>query len=445
MELKKLNIFYYLFSLFVLIHFSSDLQSFFTIGKTSLSPPNVFFLILNGLNLLSLITYILYPKSYLFYAGLSLLLVNSFILLPHVPNHVVLLVLFSFFSLLQIFYLKLTNQSQKIYPAISALASWGLILAYYISAFHKLNTGYFDIQNSCAVVFTQEILSFKLSPFAAGLVICGSLLLEVLIPSLLIFKRTRDLGLLIGICFHTLLSFHSDHFIFHFSFLALVLYVPFFSENFIDYIKNMYLKINKKLFFQINILIVSIGLFFPFYLFILLAVVLGMTYAFVYFSQVSNIRRKSLNFSLMVLPYGLLIVLNGMSPYLGLKTQTDFSMFSNLRSFGNENNHILMPPMPIANYQTDVVKIIDSDHSEFRFYIGMWINRLDFHRLIHRTTKIGSHDFYLVYKYQGTTQHAMNPEELLTFLAKNSSYNLFEYWFLKFKPILKDRPSMCLW
>ena len=42
----------------------------------------------------------------------------------------------------------------------------------------------------------------------------------------------------------------------------------------------------------------------------------------------------------MLLP--VLVVLNGSSPYLGLKTETSFAMFSNLRTIGGLSNHLLV-------------------------------------------------------------------------------------------------------
>jgi hypothetical protein len=59
---------------------------------------------------------------------------------------------------------------------------------------------------------------------------------------------------------------------------------------------------------------------------------------------------------LMVFP--LLIVLNGASPFLGFKTQTAWSMFSNLRTEGGYSNHLIVThPYYMADYQTDLVEI----------------------------------------------------------------------------------------
>lgn len=51
------------------------------------------------------------------------------------------------------------------------------------------------------------------------------------------------------------------------------------------------------------------------------------------------------------------------TPYLGLRTAGNFSMFSNLRTEGKTSNHLLLGsnPLKIWNYQENVVKIIEID------------------------------------------------------------------------------------
>ena len=62
-----------------------------------------------------------------------------------------------------------------------------------------------------------------------------------------------------------------------------------------------------------------------------------------------------------------LICLNGLSPYLGVKTTTSFSMYSNLRTEGS-SNHLLIPKGAIQlwNEQDDLVEILESTHPELR-------------------------------------------------------------------------------
>src|SRR5690606_38333670 len=61
----------------------------------------------------------------------------------------------------------------------------------------------------------------------------------------------------------------------------------------------------------------------------------------------------------IVLP--VIVFLNGASPYLGLKTENSYSMFSNLRTEGGETNHYLVPAsVQIFDYQANLVEIVSS-------------------------------------------------------------------------------------
>jgi NADH:ubiquinone oxidoreductase subunit 6 (subunit J) len=50
-----------------------------------------------------------------------------------------------------------------------------------------------------------------------------------------------------------------------------------------------------------------------------------------------------------------LLFANGLMPYLGLKTETSFAMYSNLRTEGGYSNHWLMPAsLQVWDYQRDL-------------------------------------------------------------------------------------------
>jgi hypothetical protein len=58
----------------------------------------------------------------------------------------------------------------------------------------------------------------------------------------------------------------------------------------------------------------------------------------------------------------ILVVANAMSPYLGLKTQTTFTMYSNLQTEAGHWNHLVFPEsMRIFGYQDETVEIVESD------------------------------------------------------------------------------------
>ena len=55
------------------------------------------------------------------------------------------------------------------------------------------------------------------------------------------------------------------------------------------------------------------------------------------------------------------VVFLGLTPYLGLMTTSNFSMFSNLRTEGVNSNHLLLSnnPLKIFNYQEDLVRVLN--------------------------------------------------------------------------------------
>jgi hypothetical protein len=63
----------------------------------------------------------------------------------------------------------------------------------------------------------------------------------------------------------------------------------------------------------------------------------------------------------------ILVLLNGLSPYVGLKTEHSFTMFSNLMTEGDRWNHYLLPPsMKLFPLQDDLVTVVRSSDQRFR-------------------------------------------------------------------------------
>ena len=65
------------------------------------------------------------------------------------------------------------------------------------------------------------------------------------------------------------------------------------------------------------------------------------------------------------------MVLNSITPYVGLKTEFSFTMFSDLLTEGDEWNSIIIPPkVRIFGYQEDLVTIIDSSNPDLQVFAG---------------------------------------------------------------------------
>jgi hypothetical protein len=67
--------------------------------------------------------------------------------------------------------------------------------------------------------------------------------------------------------------------------------------------------------------------------------------------------------------FPLVIFVNGLSPYVGHKTQESFTMYSNLRTEGGVSNHFLVRnPLYLFDYQNDLVTLISSSDKKLKSY-----------------------------------------------------------------------------
>ncbi|GIW86175.1 MAG: hypothetical protein KatS3mg108_0499 [Isosphaeraceae bacterium] len=99
----------------------------------------------------------------------------------------------------------------------------------------------------------------------------------------------------------------------------------------------------------------------------------------------------------MLLP--VLTLFNGLCPYLGLKTESAFTMFSNLQTEGDYWNHLFLPrAMRIFPMQDDLVTIIDCPDPEIRARAeagNRWVE-FEFRDLMSRHP-----DWSVVYEHRG--------------------------------------------
>ena len=110
-----------------------------------------------------------------------------------------------------------------------------------------------------------------------------------------------------------------------------------------------------------------------------------------------------------MLVFPLLLFLYGITPYLGLRTAGNFSMFSNLRTEGEYSNHLLLKsnPLKIWGYQEDAVQFIEIDDEraelghKYRPLKGNLLPVVEFRKLIYKWTE-AEYEVPLTFKYQGT-------------------------------------------
>ncbi|WP_125077726.1 hypothetical protein [Rufibacter latericius] len=321
--------------------------------------------------------------------------------MPDTSNHWVLAAFINLTIVQSYLYLVVKRRSFHIDKAeflntFSPLVNLELITLYFFAFFHKLNSGFFDPAASCAVRFlVLQNDYYNLLPTSKDVITLNiylTILIEALIPILIVLGRTRRWGILLGLVFHCILAYNPLNGFYDFSATVFALYFLLTDASFSAIIKKIYGKLleGKKLikerlasFNVLNFtlfaatLIVIMGLVHYYtrtddYFRHLVWTGYSVTFIILFLLSLKTSRQETqskvfagAHYSLYLFP--VLVFLNGFCPYLGLKTETSYAMFSNLRTEGGKTNHFLVPvSSQIFNYQKDVVEIISSSDPFFQ-------------------------------------------------------------------------------
>ena len=270
------------------------------------------------------------------------------------------------------------------------------LVCYSFAALSKYNADFLFSVNSAA----RELLKMQIeaTPIMGYLVWPPSvpwvtLACETSIPLLLLFQRTRKIGISVGLAFHCALILSPAVNVFDFTMAIYAMLYLFTPQGFDAALKNRiqatqqnfpgiasFLRYNFKLLvcgIAVATILVSIwpGIseISPTAIRVrgLIALTGVGTIAVIIFSTLysADYPTRSLRwFPTWGLPYAVigLALLNGMCPYLGLKTQGSFTMFSNLRTEAGKWNHLFMPEslQVFSGYQDRLIKIVKTDDSK---------------------------------------------------------------------------------
>ncbi len=275
--------------------------------------------------------------------------------------------------------------------SFAPVARVALLIMYMWAALQKLNHDYLNPDVSCAAKLHQEIAAYfgpliPTADWALHGAIYGSFLFEIGIPILLYIPRTRFLGFIAAVWFHLWLAIHPAAGIFSFSTLILALLFLFLPGTWGESLQQLWNRqmqwlgrgdIDKgrkrarwmvTLGFLITLIVQGslylviersyetfhkanrIG-FFTFFAW-------GCWIGGCYLVAAWKARGESLEFpnrfrcNICCLAL-ILVVANGAWPWIGGRTQTSFSMYSNLRSEG-EGNHLFLKRKDILPFQQDL-------------------------------------------------------------------------------------------
>jgi len=239
-------------------------------------------------------------------------------------------------------------KEEEAYSAIRFCA----LCVYFIAVLHKLNSAFFDPSVSCAIVHGEKTLrqygwlaanSTYLQSLGSWM-IYSVLAMELLVPLLLMHRKAWPLGIALGVFFHVVTHMPN------FGSLMFAIYFLFLPKEIGLKLSDRALKILVGV--ALALTIVNIlgrnDLLSSFYLrlsvFFWMAGSLIVTGIFLY-----RLRRHwrpreyrlapSLGIYWIVL---VLFLLNGMSPYFGLKDSTSLAMWSNLNARKEGGNHFFV-------------------------------------------------------------------------------------------------------
>jgi hypothetical protein len=427
---------------------------------------------------------ILNPRSvYLFVLMLFCSIIKSIQWLPYTPNHILfeLIINTGMFVTLIVLYFKYRfdwnagNENDwlrnEIFISFAPFVRISLLILYFYAVFHKLNWDYFNPQISCG--------SFLLEGFGSRLPhsisqnyfirvgsVWGTLVTETVIPLFLLFRRTRNAGILLGMGFHFFLSGHPHPGLYSFSALLFGLYCLFLSPDFPDKLETFaqsffgknWMRIAKGFrYFMAGIIgfafvIILVGFVEVFHSVfksgLLIWIIWAVIAITIFTAVISKYKLAQEDFSTAyylkarmywIIP--LLVFLNGLCPYLGLKTQTSFSMFSNLRTEGGITNHLFMPvSLHLTSLEEDLVEITSTNYEHFQEYNdrSQLITFFEFHREASEVNK----DFFVEYKRNGQLQRLEIKNGISSNTEITTPLNIFSYKFIRFRPIDKG-PCLC--
>lgn len=312
-----------------------------------------------------------------------------------------------------------TDIRSATYEAFAGPARGALVVVYVWSGIAKANTDFFDPMVGCAATLlgtalhaeqSDAIVTWLATPAAAA-----TLVTEIGLGLLLAFRRTRFLAVPIGLLFHLSLAMVPIAAIQAFSYAAIATYAVFVSPAVAtaagDLIGNGLRRLRGHLVATAASGAVAVGV-------LVIAVTLAsrtvgsdeaFTYArvslwflglvvivAVYFrSMLAVVRREGpravavsdplFTGSPVLWVVTLLVLVNGSLPYLGFKTQTSFTMFSNLWTEDGRTNHwFISPAIQIGDYQGDLVEIVEADDPELAEIAaaGHRLTRFEFERAL---------------------------------------------------------------
>ena len=291
-------------------------------------------------------------------------------------------------------------QLGALYQALTPPVRISAVLFYFFTFFHKLNADFLNPDVSCAVRFLEQTLApvgLAALPGIGTAVIWATLATELCLAVGLAVPRWRQAACLLGAGFHMLLALDAAHVFYNFSSVMFVfLWVCLPARDADRLARSPGGRFGRWHFLGGYALIVGLAWWFPAEagrvtafgfsaLWLGLAITLLRRGGFLGRCNVVQLVRATRPSSARPTPLApiearargrgagvlllvpALVLLNGLSPYLGLKTRTAWQMYSNLNLAAATSNHYLIPySLDIGGVLADSVRILATSDPALR-------------------------------------------------------------------------------
>lgn len=272
------------------------------------------------------------------------------------------------------------DRGKKLWESVRGPLQATLLIVYAFTVFHKLNKSFLDPEVSCATgQMARMLLMHGLQPaspwtaFAFNIYV--TLIAESAIVVLLLLPRFVYVGALVGLMFHTGLAWAQ---FFDFSSVVLSLYLFFFPWDRLQQDIGRIPGWVRVCFFA-SLTALAVTSFWCYGLRETPVIAPGPLWTFraetpiclfwtvmmlpivvpVFWHGVVRRDDRRWRGSALAWLIPAIALVNGATPYLGLKTVSNYSMFSNLRTEGGQTNHLLMPAGAffVSHDQDDLARV----------------------------------------------------------------------------------------
>lgn len=277
------------------------------------------------------------------------------------------------------------------------VARWTLLAFYVFAAFAKLNRAFLSPEVSCAAYYSDELLRSldlgTLDPTGAwaGMLPAAVIAVEVAIPLFLAVGRTRQLGVVVGLGYHSVIGLNMTHLFADFSSVLAPLFILFLPPAFAVAVVDLARRNARPARVTGGLAVIASTI-------VLVALWSGPSaVASSVFEDGRALAWIACDVAVLVLvrrflrrphpgPMGAgtarqpspavllfvpaLAVLNGLSPYLELKTGYGWNMYSNLSTVNGQTNHLLLPgTLALTDVQRDLVRIEATNDPGLGLYV----------------------------------------------------------------------------